>query len=424
MNHLLVVPIVLPLLAGALLLLLEKAGGRWAQRARPLALASAALLLLCALGLMVQADGGAVQSYLLGNWRAPWGIALALDRSTALLLVLTALLGLAALLDACAGEDRRGAHFHALLQFQLMGVNGAFLTADLFNLFVFFEVLLAASYGLLLHGASRERVQAALHYVVFNLVGSALFLIAISLLYALAGTLNLADLALKLPQLPAEDLALAQAAGLMLAGGVRHQGRLAAALFLVAGHLCGGAGGGGLPVRHPDQGGRVRAAARRHAAVRGGAGEHGRAARHHALPWLALATLLLAAVGALAADGLRRLVAYLVVASAGTLLVGVGLGSAAALTATLFYLVNSTLVAGAWFLLAERIAWARGGDDRLVPARLQQGWVGLAWPFSWRPWRWRACRPWPASWARRCCCRRRARCRMPAGGWAACWSPA
>ena len=157
MNHLLVVPIVLPLLAGALLLLLEKAGGRWAQRARPLALVSAALLLLCALGLMVQADGGAVQSYLLGNWRAPWGIALALDRSTALLLVLTALLGLAALLDACAGEDRRGAQFHALLQFQLMGLNGAFLTADLFNLFVFFEVLLAASYGL-----CQQRVVAGL----------------------------------------------------------------------------------------------------------------------------------------------------------------------------------------------------------------------------------------------------------------------
>ena len=114
MNHLLVVPIVLPLLAGALLLLLEKAGGRWAQRARPLALVSAALLLLCALGLMVQADGGAVQSYLLGNWRAPWGIALALDRSTALLLVLTALLGLAALLDACAGVGGKSTHLAML----------------------------------------------------------------------------------------------------------------------------------------------------------------------------------------------------------------------------------------------------------------------------------------------------------------------
>jgi multicomponent K+:H+ antiporter subunit D len=99
------------------------------------------------------------------------------------------------------------------------------------------------------------------------------------------------------------------------------------------------------------------------------------------LPWLGLATLLLAAVGALAADRLRRLVAYLVVASAGTLLVGVGLGSAAALTATLFYLVNSSLVAGAWFLLAERIAWARGGDDRLVPAQLQQGWMGYGLAF-------------------------------------------
>jgi multicomponent K+:H+ antiporter subunit D len=379
MNHLLVVPIVLPLLAGALLLLLEKAGGRWAQRARPLALASGALLLLCALGLMMQADGGAVQSYLLGNWRAPWGIALALDRSTALLLVLTALLGLAALLDACAGEDRRGAHFHALLQFQLMGVNGAFLTADLFNLFVFFEVLLAASYGLLLHGASRERVQAALHYVVFNLVGSALFLIAISLLYALAGTLNLADLALKLPQLPAQDLALAQAAGLMLAVVFAIKAALLPLYFW-------------LPATYAAAPAAVAClfailtkvgvyALLRVGTLLFGVGQGSMAGLLEPLPWLGLATLLLAAVGALAADRLRRLVAYLVVASAGTLLVGVGLGSAAALTATLFYLVNSTLVAGAWFLLAERIAWARGGDDRLVPAQLQQGWVGYGLAF-------------------------------------------
>jgi multicomponent K+:H+ antiporter subunit D len=97
-----------------------------------------------------------------------------------------------------------------------MGLCGAFLTADLFNLFVFFEVLLAASYGLLLHGGTRARHRAALHYVVFNLAGSALFLIAVSLLYGVAGTLNMADLAQKLPLLPPAQARLAQAAVLML----------------------------------------------------------------------------------------------------------------------------------------------------------------------------------------------------------------
>jgi multicomponent K+:H+ antiporter subunit D len=117
-----------------------------------------------------------VQAYLLGNWAAPWGIALALDRlSRADAAAHRAGGQCGADLRAGGGEDRQmGAHFHALFQFQLMGLNGAFLTADLFNLFVFFEVLLAASYGLLLHGATRARLKAAVHYVVFNLTGSAL----------------------------------------------------------------------------------------------------------------------------------------------------------------------------------------------------------------------------------------------------------
>ena len=198
--HWTIVPIVLPLMTGALLVLIEQ---RRPGLARGLSLASTTALLLVAIALAHRAHtDGAVQAYLLGNWRAPFGIALALDRLSALMLLLTALVGAAALLYACGGDDRRGAHFHSLFQFQLMGLNGAFLTADLFNLFVFFEVLLIASYGLLLHGAGVARLRAALHYVSFNLVGSALFLIAVSLLYGLTGTLNMADLALKVPVRP------------------------------------------------------------------------------------------------------------------------------------------------------------------------------------------------------------------------------
>ncbi len=103
------------------------------------------------------------------------------------MLALTALVAVASVLYACGRgasgrHDERGPHFHALFQFQLMGLNGAFLTADLFNLFVFFEVLLIASYGLLLYGAGPARLRASVHYVVFNLTGSALFLLAVSML--------------------------------------------------------------------------------------------------------------------------------------------------------------------------------------------------------------------------------------------------
>src|SRR5690606_13048181 len=100
---------------------------------------------------------------------------------------------------------RAGPHFHTLFHLLLMGLNGAFLTGDLFNLFVFFEVLLAASYELALHGSGSARVKAGLHYIAFNLAASSLFLVGVSLIYGVTGTLNMADLAAKLPAISNEN---------------------------------------------------------------------------------------------------------------------------------------------------------------------------------------------------------------------------
>jgi multicomponent K+:H+ antiporter subunit D len=371
-NHWLVMPIALPLLVGALLVLLEKAQSRWSAA---LSLANLLALVWLAVQLLLQAHTGEVQAYLLGNWSAPWGIALALDRLSALMLLLTALVGLASLVYALGGDDRKGHHFHALLQFQLMGLNGAFLTADLFNLFVFFEVLLAASYGLLLHGACAERLKASVHYVVFNLTGSALFLIAVSLLYALAGTLNLADLAVKLPQLGTENAKLAQAAVLLLVVVFAVKAALLPLYFwLPATYAAACAPVAALFAIMTKVG--VYAIARVSTLFTGGSDPLA-GLLTPLLPTLALATLVLASLGAMAAQRLRGLVAYLVVASAGTLLLAIGLGTPETLAAGLFYVVNSTFIACLWFLLADRIAWARGGDDSLIPRQLQHGWAPL-----------------------------------------------
>jgi multicomponent K+:H+ antiporter subunit D len=364
-NHWLVMPIALPLLVGALLVLLEKAQSRWSAA---LSLANLLALVWLAVQLLLQAHTGEVQAYLLGNWSAPWGIALALDRLSALMLLLTALVGLASLVYALGGDDRKGHHFHALLQFQLMGLNGAFLTADLFNLFVFFD-------GLLLHGACAERLKASVHYVVFNLTGSALFLIAVSLLYALAGTLNLADLAVKLPQLGTENAKLAQAAVLLLVVVFAVKAALLPLYFwLPATYAAACAPVAALFAIMTKVG--VYAIARVSTLFTGGSDPLA-GLLTPLLPTLALATLVLASLGAMAAQRLRGLVAYLVVASAGTLLLAIGLGTPETLAAGLFYVVNSTFIACLWFLLADRIAWARGGDDSLIPRQLQHGWAPL-----------------------------------------------
>src|SRR5581483_299295 len=195
MPHLIVVPILLPMVAAAAMLLLGE-GRRPVKVAIGMASALAGLFVSCLL--LSWSDTHGVVAYLPGNWRPPFGIALAMDRLSATMLVLAWTLGAAALLFASARWQRAGIHFHALLQLELMGLSGAFLTADVFNLFVFFEILLAASYGLLLHGSGRHRVRASVRYVAVNLSGSSLFLLGAAIIYGVTGTLNMAELSARL----------------------------------------------------------------------------------------------------------------------------------------------------------------------------------------------------------------------------------
>ena len=191
-DHLPVLAVLLPALTAVLLLLVGDGGGaedqhdntrlRWTRR---IALASVLLGAVFAFRLVEQAATGALAVYRVGDWPAPFGIVLVVDRLSAFMLALTSAVAVPVLWYASGGWDTRGRHFHALFQFQLMGLNGAFVTGDLFNLFVFFEVLLIASYVLMMHGLGRERLRVGLHYVVLNLCASALFLIGVALLYAL-----------------------------------------------------------------------------------------------------------------------------------------------------------------------------------------------------------------------------------------------
>ncbi|CDS54513.1 Na(+) H(+) antiporter subunit D [Polaromonas sp. CG9_12] len=218
MPHLMLAPVLLPLLTAALMLLM----GEDKQRAKlTLNMASALLGLGVSVALLGWADqqgpASTMDVYLAGNWPAPYGIALALDRLSALMLVLTSTIALASSVFAAARWHRAGVHFHPLFQLQLMGLCGAFLTADLFNLFVFFEIMLAASYGLLLHGSGRVRVQSGLHFIAVNLAASSLFLIGASMLYGITGTLNMADLAQGIPQVAEADRGLLHAAAGILA---------------------------------------------------------------------------------------------------------------------------------------------------------------------------------------------------------------
>lgn len=192
-------PFVLPMLAGAFSLVFWPS--RRAQRV--LALLGTLGQLLAALFLLERVWNGGIQVLHVGAWPAPYGIALVADLMSAVMVLLTAITGLATALYSLPTAGRRMERngYYPLMHLLLAGVSGVFLTADLFNLYVWFEVLLLASFALLAMGQERAQMAGALKYVVLNLFSSAMFLTALGLLYGLAGTLNMADLAVKLPAL-------------------------------------------------------------------------------------------------------------------------------------------------------------------------------------------------------------------------------
>jgi multicomponent K+:H+ antiporter subunit D len=361
-SHLALLPLLIPLVAGALLLLTPR---QQLKMARRIALAANLVLLPVAILLLLRVAGGEVLVYSSGNWPAPYGIVLVVDRLSALMLTLTAFLSLGSLLYALTGDDACGPRFHMLFQMQLLGINGAFLTGDLFNLFVFFEILLIASYALQLHGGGAARVRAALHLVVLNWVGSAMFLIGIGVIYAVTGTLNLADLAVKVAAAGAEQSGLLRAGGLLLLVVFALKAALVPLGFwLPPAYSTASAPAAALFVIMSKVG--VYSILRVHGMVFGP--EAGDVASVHT-PWLlpvGLLTIVVATLGVLASKELRLLLAYLVVLSAGTLVVALGLDSEAATSAALYYALNSTLVGGGLFLLADLIARERGEARALL----------------------------------------------------------
>ncbi len=358
-EHLVVAPVLLPLGTAALMLLLGE-GRRGAKAAANVASTALGLAIAVALlnGVAARQGPAAFGVYLPGNWAVPYGIVLVADKLSALMVVLTGCVGLAALLYALARWQHAGVYFHVLFQLQLMGLYGAFLTADLFNLFVFFEVMLAASYGLLLHGGGPARVRAGLHYIAINLVASLLFLIGVAVLYGVTGTLNMADIALKLPAVPDSDRGLLHAGAAILAVAFLAKAALWPLNFwLPPAYAAASAPAAAVFTILTKVG--VYAVLRLWtlcfpAAAGASAGFGG-----DVLVWGGLATLALGAVGMLASQQLARLAGYSVIASSGTLVAAIGIDAPALSGGALFYLASSTLAGCALFLLVEPLERSR-----------------------------------------------------------------
>ncbi|HEX2825823.1 MAG TPA: monovalent cation/H+ antiporter subunit D [Burkholderiales bacterium] len=387
-QHLPILPIVLPLFTGAALLLVNE---RRVEFKAAISLGAALALIACATALVAAVAGAGPLVYRVGDWPSAFGIVLVADRLSAALVLLAGVLGLAAGWFSMARWHGAGPRFHALLQFLLMGVNGAFLTGDLFNLFVFFEVLLVASYGLALHGAGTARVRASLHYIAANLLASLLFLVGASLIYGTTGTLNMAELSVRIPAVASADRGLLDAGAALLA-----------VAFLVK------AGMWPLSFWLPGTYAAVSPPAAAMFALLTKVGvysvlrtwllffvDDGTVEPYGADVLMAggLVTLAFGAIGVMASQNLRRVTAYSLVVSAGTLLAAVAVRDVAVTSAALYYLAASTLGVSAMFLLVELLERGRapGADILAVTAEAyiepeeelpQEAEVGFAIPGS------------------------------------------
>lgn len=357
MNHaLLVAPILIPLCSLLLAIILR----RHLLAVRVLSLTGAVLLLAVGLMLVWQAAQGVVLSGQVGGWQAPFGISLVIDRLSAVMIAISALVALVTLLYGVAKDNDStiGRDFHLFIQGLLTGICGAFITADIFNLYVWFEVLLIASFALMALGGGSRRLAGSMTYVALNLFATLIFLLSAGLVYGASGTLNMGELAMIMRSGEAPAGVTPALLLMLLSFAIK------AALFPVFGWL---------PATYHVA---LTAVSAMFAGLLTKVGvyalirlvtllwpEHG--LPHQLLLWVACATMLVGVLGAAAQTEVRRILSFHIVSQVGYMILGLALATPLALAGAVFYLIHHIVVkANLFFIggLAARIC----GSERLA----------------------------------------------------------
>ncbi len=362
-EHTPIFSILIPAFTAFLLVLLGNPGAGslahdWRQPwRRGISFISMVIGFATAISYLMMANTGQIIVYQLSEWNAPFGIVLVLDRLSAFMLILTYSLAVPLIWFASKEWDERGRYFHAMCHFLMMGLCGAFLTGDLFNLFVFFEVLLMASYVLLLHGQGKVRFQLGVHYVTINLLASALFLIGLGMIYGSVGSLNMADVSRLLPTLEADQYQLAVSGGFLLFVVFA----IKAAILPVGFWLPKTYAVATTPVAAIFT---IMTKVGIYAILRVNGtvfnDEYVQNILSNVLLPIGLITSVYGVIGAIGSERLRRFIGFMILSSIGTIIVALSLMTTDAWTAALYYLVHSTIIAAAFYLLSGWITSQRG----------------------------------------------------------------
>lgn len=371
MRSLIVLPVLLPLATAALTLL------AWNHRSlqRGLSVCGALLQLSAAVLLLLQVDRAGIQVLQVGGWSAPFGIVFAVDLLGAAMATVTALVGLAVILFSLEGiDERREAHgYHFLVHILLMGVSGAFLTGDIFNLYVWFEVMLIASFVLLALGGEKPQMEGAIKYVVLNLVSSTLFVCAVGLMYAAFGALNMAELSVRVSQGGHPGLRTALAGLFLVSFGIK------AAIFPLFAWLPASYHTPPAPVTALLAGLLTKVGVYSLIRVFTLLFNQEPGLTHTVILWLAALTMVTGVLGAAAHRDVKRILSFHIISQVGYMIMGLGLGTPLALAGSVFYLMHHIIVKTNLFLVAGTMERLKGSThlDRLGSLWKEQPLLGL-----------------------------------------------
>ncbi len=373
MNHLIILPILLPL-AGAIVSLLF-----WNRLRlhRILAVAVCALLLAANIGILAVALAKGIQTYQVGNWIAPFGITLVVDIFSAVMLVLAGLMGLmVAIYSLDAIDERRATYgFYPLTLVLLMGVCGAFLTGDIFNLYVWFEVMLMASFVLMALGGERRQIEGAVKYIILNLMASALFLSATAVAYSLTGTLNMAGMAVRLQSIQPAGIVTTLALLYLVAFGIK------SAIFPLFFWLPASYHTPPVAVTTLFSGLLTKVGVYAVVRVFTLLFIQENSGLHTLLLWVAGFTMVTGVLGAAAQYDFRRLLSFHIVSQIGYLLMGLGLFSQTSLAATLYFMAHVIVAKSALFMVSGVVNETEGSFNLKKLGGVYQARPGLAMLF-------------------------------------------
>ena len=370
MQVLLILPIVIPFVFAIIAVL------AWRQRQiqRMLALTGTLGLLLAGFILLFSVLENGIQMTAIGNWPPPFGITLVADLFSAIMVVMAGIMGVSIVIFSIVSMDeaRRSYGYYPLVLFLMMGMCGAFLTGDMFNLFVWFEVILISSFVLLTLGGERPQMEGAIKYFSLNLLVSAFFLGGVGIIYAIAGTLNMADLAQTLPQVENQGLVMVVAMMLLVAFGIK------SALFPMFFWLPASYHTPPVAITTLFSGLMTKAGVYALVRVFTLVFTQDVAFTHNLILIISGFTMVVGVFGAVAQYDFRRLLSFHIISQIGYLIMGLGIFTVASLTGTIYFMIHVIIAKSALFLVSGIVSMIAGTYDLKKLGGFYRGFPALA----------------------------------------------